>query len=102
MAFDPGKKYRIRMRVRVEKEPGRDGEAFWAGVYDPESKKSRGGCERKTSAVADGYAWYDVAEWVPERGHYFWIGPGRFDKKNPANPAIKAVYLDQLELIRLN
>ena len=102
VAFDPGKKYRIRMRVRVEKEPGKEGEAFWAGVYDPENKKSGGGCERKTSTVGDGYTWYDVAEWVPARGHYFWIGPGRFDKKFPANPAIKAIYFDQLELIRVD
>ena len=26
-----------------------------------------GGIERKTSEVGDGYAWSDVAEWVPER-----------------------------------
>ena len=102
VAFDPGKKYRIRMRVRVEKEPGKDGEAFWAGVYDPEHKKSHGGCERKTTAVGDGYTWYDVAEWVPERSHYFWIGPGRFDKNVPNSSAIKAVYVDQLELMRLD
>lgn len=102
VAFDPGRKYRLRMRVRVEKEPGKDGEALWAGVYDPKHKRGIGGIERKTSDVGDGYTWYDVAEWVPEREHYFWIGPGRFDKKGGATSAIKALKIDKLELIRLD
>jgi len=88
--------------VRVEKEPGKEGEAFWSGVYDAKNKKGCGGCERKTAAVGDGYEWYTVAEWVPETAHYFWIGPGRFDKKAlAANPAIKALYIDKLELGRV-
>ncbi len=102
VAFDPGKKYRLRMRVRVEKEPGKAGEAFWAGVYDAKNKKGCGGCERKTSAVGDSYAWYDVAEWVPETAHYFWIGPGRFDKKGGAASAIRALYVDKLEISRID
>jgi hypothetical protein len=101
VAFDPGKHYRIRMRVRVEKEPGREGEAFWAGVYATADKKDHGGCLRKTTATGDGYTWYDVAEWLPERDHYFWIGPGRFDQQGGASPAIKAVYLDKLEIIHV-
>jgi hypothetical protein len=101
VAFDPGKRYRIRMRVRVEKESGSVGEAFWAGVYDAANKKDRGGCVRKTSETGDGYTWYDVAEWTPERDHYFWIGPGRFDKQGGAASAIKALYLDNLEIIRV-
>jgi len=100
VAFDSGKKYRLRMRVRVEKEPGKEGEAFWSGVYDSKNKKGYGGCERATSVVGDGYAWYDVAEWVPEEAHYFWIGPGRFDKKGGAASAIKALYIDKLEISR--
>ena len=101
VAFDLGKKYRIRMRVRVEKEPGKEGEAFWAGVYDTKNKKGYGGIDRTTSAVEDGYVWYDVAEWIPEAAHYFWIGPGRFDKKGGASSAIKSLFIDKLELIRV-
>jgi hypothetical protein len=102
VAFDPGQTYRLRMRVRVEKEPGSQGEAFWAGVYDPRAQKNRGGCERTTGAVSDAYTWYEVAEWKPERDHYFWLGPGRFDPSGGGTSAIRAVYLDQLELIRLD
>jgi hypothetical protein len=102
VAFDQGAKYRLRMRVRVEKEPEKSGEAFWAGIYDSKNKKGHGGIDRKTSAVDDNYAWYDVAEWVPERDHYFWIGPGRFDKKGGAKSAIKALYIDRLSIDRLD
>ena len=102
VAFDPGRKYRLRVRVCVEKEPGKEGEAFWAGVYDGKNRRGCGDIERKTSDVGDGYAWYDVAEWVPERDHYFWIGPGRFDKAGGATSAIKALRIDKLELSRLD
>ena len=102
VAFDAGKKYRVRMRVCVEKEPGKQGEAFWTGVYDTKKKRGCGGIERKTTDVGDGYVWYDVAEWVPERDHYFWIGPGRFDKKGGATSAIKSLKIDKLELIRVD
>lgn len=102
VAFDPGRKYRLRMRLCVEKEPGKEGEAFWVGVYDAKNRRACAGIERKTSDVGDGYTWYDVAEWMPERDHYFWIGPGRFDQKAGATSAIKALKLDQLELIRLD
>ena len=102
VAFDPGKKYRIRLRACVEKQPGKEGEAFWAGVYDSKNRRGCGGLERKTSDVGDGYAWYDVADWVPERDHYFWIGPGRFDKQSGATSAIKSLKIDKLELLRLD
>lgn len=99
VAFDPGTVYQIRARVRVEPEPGRDGEAFWAGVYDPTNKANPGFIARKTGECSAGYQWFDVAEWIPNEDHYFWIGPGRFDPQAGAS-AIRAVYLDQLELLR--
>ncbi|MDD2598229.1 MAG: DUF4838 domain-containing protein [Kiritimatiellae bacterium] len=101
VAFDEGQKYRIRMRVRVEKTPGQEGEAFWAGIYDGANKRSCGGIEAKTSEVGEGYQWYDVAEWVPETAHYFWIGPGRFDLQGGAKSNIQALYIDKLELLRV-
>ncbi|NLG01454.1 MAG: hypothetical protein GX565_15075, partial [Lentisphaerae bacterium] len=102
VAFDPGARYRIRMRVRVEKKPGQTGEAFWSGVYDAKNRRGcGGGCTRAVEAVGEGYHWYDVAEWVPETDHYFWIGPGRFDKKAHAeSPALAALYIDKLEISR--
>jgi hypothetical protein len=51
--------------------------------------------------MGDGYEWVDVADWVPERDHQFWIGPGRFDSKGGARSAIRALLIDKVELIRL-
>lgn len=102
VAFDSGQRYRIRVRVRVEKTKEAGGEAFWSGVYDSRNKRSCGQIVVESSDVVDGYQWYDVIEWVPEADHYFWIGPGRFDKQSSReNPGIRAVYIDKLELARL-
>ena len=98
VAFDPGKKYKIRMRLRFDKIPGRDGEAVWAGVYDAKAKRDCGSMSRSTAQVTDTYEWYDVAEFTPNPDQYFWIGPGRFDKANGATSAINALYIDQIEL----
>ncbi len=67
VAFDPGARYRIRMRVRVEKKPGQTGEAFWSGVYDAKNRRSCGDCARAVEAVGEGYHWYNVTEWVRRR-----------------------------------
>ena len=94
IAFEPGKKYRLSARVRVDKV--RDGEAFWAGVYSMGALRGRGGIEPRTADVPDGeYRWYDVLTWVPAPDEYFWIGPGRFTPDGKS--AIKGVYLDKIK-----
>ena len=102
VAFDVGKRYKLRVRVRVEKIPGApDGEAFWVGVYDYAKKKGCGERYIQCSQVGDGYQWFDVLKWVPEETNDFWIGPGRFDlKEHATSPSYKAVYIDKLELSR--
>jgi hypothetical protein len=98
VAFKPGAKYKIRARIRVEKE--RDGgEAFWAGVYDPVARKDASIILPRTDAIKDSeYAWYDVCTWTPREDgqEYFWIGPGRFGADGKSS--IKAVYLDKVEI----
>ena len=102
VAFDAGKRYKIRARLRVEKEPGKKGNAFWAGVYDTKAKKDAGSVVRTTDAVAEQYAWYDIAEFVPNSDQYFWIGPGTFNKANNETSAIQALYIDKLEWSRID
>lgn len=100
--FEPNTTYRVRMRIRVEKTGQADGEAFWAGVYDTVRKQGYGQIQPKVSQVGDGYQWYDVATWQPEANQYIWIGPGQFPKdKMATNPAIQAVYVDRMELVRV-
>jgi len=97
--FQPGAKYKARVRLRVAKSD-REGEAFWAGVYDSAKKTGHGQIQPKTSEVRDGYQWYDVAAWTPEDKQYVWVGPGRFDKQGGKPSAIEAVYVDRLEFTR--
>ena len=93
IGFEPGRKYRLSMRVRVDRAG--DGEAFWAGVYSNGAAQGRGGIEPRTTDIADGeYHWYDVLEWVPAPDEYFWIGPGRFGKDGKS--AINAVWIDKI------
>ena len=97
VAFDPGTEFELRARIKVEKEPDLKGEAFWCGIYDQKGKKGIGAIQPKVEEVGDGYAWYSVATWKPERDHYFWMGPGRFTN---GKSCIRAVYLDKLEFVR--
>ncbi len=94
IGFVSGKKYRMSVRVRIEKEC--DGEAFWAGIYSQGSRTGRGGASPRTANVPDGeYHWYVVANWTPAPDEYFWIAPPRFnaDGKSP----VKGVYLDKIK-----
>ena len=101
--FDADTDYRIRLHAKVDLTGKAKGEmAFSAGVYDKESKKSCGMAEVKARQVKDGWAWYEVARLKPEKSQYFWIASGRFDKaKFDANPAVNAVYVDQVEISRV-
>ena len=98
VAFDPGKRYKIRARLRFDKIPGKDGIAVWAGVYDTKAKQGCGGITLNTAQVTETYAWYDIAEFTPNINQYFWIGPGRFDIANGETSAINALYIDAIEL----
>ena len=94
IAFEPGKKYRLSVRVRVDK--ARDGEAFWAGVYSQGAKRGRGGIQPRTADVPDGeYRWHDVLTWVPAPDEFFWMGPGRFTADGRSS--VKGVYLDKIK-----
>ena len=93
IAFEPGRKYRLSVRVRVERAG--DGEAFWTGVYSKGAATGCGGIEPRTTDIPDGeYHWYDVLEWIPEPDEYFWIAPGRFGEDGKS--AINAVWIDKI------
>jgi hypothetical protein len=98
--FQPETNYLLRARIRVEKTD-RNGDAFWAGVYDTKRKKGWGQIQPATSDVSTEYAWYDVATWMPEEGQYIWVGPGPF-QKDGGQSAVKAVYVDAFDLQRID
>ena len=94
IAFEPGKKYRLSVRVRVDKAGS--GEAFCAGIYSKAASRTRRGIELRTKdAPAGEYRWYDVITWIPAPDEYFWMAPGRFNKDGKS--AINGIYLDKIK-----
>jgi len=99
IGFEPGKKYRLSVRVRVDKAG--DGEAFCAGVYSKAASRTRRGIELRTKdALEGGYRWYDVITWIPAPDEYFWMAPGRFNKDGKS--AINGIYVDKIKFSALN
>lgn len=96
----PGMAYKLRARIKVEKAKA-TGEAFWMGVYDRTDKTSYFTYTINVSKVKDGYQWYDIGTWTPNAAHsqWIWAGPGRFDRKKGETSAVKAVYIDRIELV---
>ena len=102
VAHDPGARIGLRVHARVERTGVSGGTAFVVGTY-----RMGGGTKRDIfkfevpiSAVAgDGYAWYDVKGiWQPAGGESIWIGNGA--RTGGTNRCVKAVYVDQIELIK--
>lgn len=102
LRFDEGVRYRLRVRVRVE-ATGKPGESLVVGTLD-RTKGDRRQISPKGFAASDfghGYKWIDVGTWVPEMTESVWIALGSYDdKKFDANPAVKAVYVDKIEILR--
>lgn len=103
IVFVPGQRYRLRIRVRVEPKAGAVGMAFWAGVYDPVGKKGCGGisCEPKVTEIKSGYQWYEVANWVPKRTDYLWVGPGYYHKDKGESTSVEGVWIDRIEISKV-
>jgi hypothetical protein len=95
--FAPDTRYQLRVRARVVKAD-REGNAFWAGVYDTDRKQSWGQIQPTNAQVQEGYQWYDVTTWTPEAKQYLWVGPGPFTKDG-GRSAIESVCIDRFELI---
>lgn len=100
--FDKGERYRLRVRIKVEKTPGGTGNVLAAGFFNPNTRKEHSARSLAVSEVADGrWQWVDLGLFTPQESQYLWIMAGQFDrKKYDRNPAAEAVYLDRVELSR--
>ena len=96
VAFEPGVKYRLRLRVRVEGR--RDGMAFGAGVYCTDDRKTAGSANFTTGQTPNEYAWYDILTWTPRAGEILWIAPGTFG--DDGKSSINGAYIDKVEFLR--
>ena len=95
IAVDEWKKFRVRIRVRVQLREGADPEkdAFAAGIYDSEARHPVDGGKRwKVKDIDDNeYHWYDFAVWPGKMGgqQNVWVQPGGFDRTIKENPGIE-------------
>jgi len=93
VAYDPGVRYSVRVRVRAELEPGATGEAFCAKL---------GGIERPVMAqeVEDGkWQWHLVGTAELSDATEFHFRPGRF-AKGGGRKTVRNLYVDQVEISR--
>ncbi len=90
----PDTEYLVRARVRVDKT-GDEGQAFHAGVYNPQTKEYRTPTKNVPAAdvATDEYRWFDIGVITPKDGDFIYIAPD----KNIEN--VQAVYTDRLELV---
>ena len=99
---DEGAGVAFRIHARVEKSGAKGGTAFSAGTCDMTTFAKR---DIKNFHVGidkikdEGYQWYEIdGVWRPAGSETLWIGNGKREKG--VNPSIKAVYVDQIELIK--
>ena len=105
--FDKGGVYRIRVRAKVQPKPGAKGGAFRCGIWSNAAAYSANelqGTTVKVEEAKDGYAWYDVCKpWKPDVNEKIHFGNAPWNvKKNNFNPNVEAIYLDCLEIIRVD
>ncbi len=96
IAFEPGAKYKLRLRVRVDSR--RYGMAFGAGIYSTDTKKGAGSANFTTRQTPNEYAWYDILTWTPCAGEILWIAPGTFG--DDGKSSVNGVYIDKVEFIK--
>jgi len=88
--FVPGKTYRLFVRVRGAVEPDADGRAWACGIRSSGRDKTLRVAARQMTD--DRWHTYEVGQWTPRRGDYFW-----FAVQDTA--VLKVAYLDCLWLV---
>ena len=103
VGFEPGERFRVRVRVRVDKKPGAKPEAvaFTCGVGNKSDGRDPSKMQRsfRVKELGDGYQWCDFGEFAKRPGQYLWMAMGHFDAGQGAeHPDVAAVYVDSVEI----
>ena len=106
-AWDEGVKIKVRVHARVEKTGVEKGDAFTVGTCSLPDFKKRDipNSHVKIDRVkTDGYAWYEIdGVWTPKGDENIWVANGNYRKNvDKGNPCVKAVFVDAIELTRVD
>ncbi|MCC6729124.1 MAG: DUF4838 domain-containing protein [Chthonomonadales bacterium] len=87
-------RWRVYAVVRVDRAPDApdSAPAFTAGVYDAEANAGRAQISATVEQAGGGYRAYDLGAVEMTPGCYVWLAP-------PANPAVRAVWVDRVYLV---
>ena len=105
--FDKGGTYKLRVRAKVKAKADAKGGAFRCCRYADVGKLSFsdvGGITVAAKDAADEYRWYDAgAPWKPDVLERISFGCADWDvKKSNFNPNVEAVWLDGIEISRVD
>ena len=105
--FDKGGAYKLRVRAKVKAKAGAKGAAFRCCRYADIGKLSFSDVAGITIAAKDAvdeYQWYDViARWKPDVLEYICFGCADWNvKKSNFNPNVESVWLDGIEMTRVD
>lgn len=106
--FDKGGTYRVRVRAKAKVVSGAKGGVFHCGVRsyleDRLAAQEVAGKTVSAEGVSEEYMWYDMIEpWKPVVTDSIHFGCADWDgKKTNFNPNVKAIWLDGIELVRVD
>ena len=100
VAFAPGKRYRVQMRLRADLTPGRKGPGVTAGIYDSKANRAHCSCSYAAEKLSGDYVWYDIGTFDPaklSKEAYLFVGDGYVDKNRVR--FVPALYLDKIRFV---
>ena len=106
--FDKGGTYRVRVRAKAKVVPGAKGGVFRCSrkMYKKECLDPRhvSGSTVSVGDVSEQYKWYDMIEpWKPKVTDSICFGCADWDgKKTNFNPNVESIWLDGIELVRVD
>ena len=99
VAYDPGARYSVRVRVRAELEPGATGEVFCVKLGKDDGL-AKGEKSVMAAEVEDGkWQWHHVGTVEFSDSMEFLFRPGRF-AKGGGRKTVKNLFVDQVEIAR--
>ena len=100
VAFRPGGRYRLQVRVRLDAPVGRTGVMLTAGIYDSKAKCHRAAISVRAEELTTSYAEFVSEPFESDKlceGSYLYIGDGNFKTTKAESP--HPIYVDSVRFV---